>query len=166
MSEDRDPKDVPLHVTTLTLLLAAAERHRAVLTPAKPRLSAAGCALVTWLLALIVVIPYPFYTSYVDLGSLVHGRASGVGLCTVHMADSMQVYMRGIFLFTFVLPLTVTACLQLRISRELRARQQQAAPRQQHVLAVVLREAGHSRDDILPHRYTATCEAHVTTQQT
>lgn len=61
-------QDIPLHVTMLTFLLIAADRYRLVLYPCKPRIPVGICAAGSWLIALCIVVPYPFYITYIDLG--------------------------------------------------------------------------------------------------
>jgi hypothetical protein len=61
-------QDIPLHVTMLTFLLIAVDRYRLILDPRKPRLPSFVCAAGTWLLAICIVLPYPIYTTYLDLG--------------------------------------------------------------------------------------------------
>uniref|UniRef100_T1HWE4 Uncharacterized protein n=1 Tax=Rhodnius prolixus TaxID=13249 RepID=T1HWE4_RHOPR len=60
--------DIPLHVSTLTLLLIAWDRHRFLKDPMKPRIPAFVCATGSWLTAICLVLPYPVYTTYMDLG--------------------------------------------------------------------------------------------------
>ncbi|KAF6198896.1 hypothetical protein GE061_006919 [Apolygus lucorum] len=43
----------------------------------------------------------------------------GVGICVVNLQDDMQEYLRGLFIALYVLPLSVTAYLFVRMSREL-----------------------------------------------
>ncbi|KAF6198897.1 hypothetical protein GE061_006920 [Apolygus lucorum] len=60
--------DIPLHVSTLTLLLIAWDRYRFLKDPMKPRIPAFVCATGSWLTAICLVLPYPIYTTYIDLG--------------------------------------------------------------------------------------------------
>jgi hypothetical protein len=62
------PQDIPLHVTMLSFLLIAVDRYRLMLDPTKPRMPSFVCALGTWLLAVCIVLPYPIYITYLDLG--------------------------------------------------------------------------------------------------
>ncbi|BET01936.1 Hypothetical protein NTJ_14754 [Nesidiocoris tenuis] len=132
--------DIPLHVSTLTLLLIAWDRHRFLKDPMKPRIPAFVCATGSWLTAICLVLPYPIYTTYIDLGKVLEKRMKwisannpnvtvhpekhlhqfqGVGICVVNLQDDMQEYLRGLFIALYVLPLSVTAYLFVRMSREL-----------------------------------------------
>ncbi|KAJ4436709.1 hypothetical protein ANN_16841 [Periplaneta americana] len=71
LAQDRDrwrAYDIPLHVSMLSFLLIAVDRYRLMLDPTKPRMPAFVCALGTWLLAVCIVLPYPIYITYLDLG--------------------------------------------------------------------------------------------------
>jgi len=57
-----------MHVSTLSFLLIAVDRYRFVLDPMKPRMPSFVCALGSWLLAVCIVLPYPIYITYLDLG--------------------------------------------------------------------------------------------------
>jgi len=59
---------MPLHVTTLTLVLIAVDRHRKIVHPMRSRFPSLTCCVGIWLFALLVVMPYPIYTTYLDLG--------------------------------------------------------------------------------------------------
>jgi len=61
-------QDMPLHVTTMTLVLIAVDRHRKIVHPMRSRFPSPTCCLGIWLFALLVVMPYPIYTTYLDLG--------------------------------------------------------------------------------------------------
>ncbi|XP_066908846.1 uncharacterized protein [Halyomorpha halys] len=84
----------------------------------KPRIPAFVCATGSWLMAICIVLPYPIYTTYLDLGKYI-GQFQGVGICAINLQDDMQEYMRGLFLAMYVLPLAVTAYLYIRMSRKL-----------------------------------------------
>jgi hypothetical protein len=61
-------QDIPMHVSTLSFLLIAVDRYRFMLDPMKPRMPSFVCALGSWLLAVCIVLPYPIYITYLDLG--------------------------------------------------------------------------------------------------
>ncbi|XP_049798169.1 prolactin-releasing peptide receptor-like [Schistocerca nitens] len=141
-------QDIPLHVTMLTFVLLATDRYRLVLYPYKPRVPLCICAMGSWLLAVCIVVPYPFYLTYLDLG-LLWKPLEGTGFCIVNLVASMQDYMRGLFLFTYVLPLSTMAYLFVRVSQELKT---QGGP-----LAVMMYEARgrdeHGRSHSACHSY-------------
>lgn len=60
-------QDIPLHVSMITYLLIAWDRFRMLADPMKPRIPAFVCALGTWFFAVCIVLPYPIYTTYLDL---------------------------------------------------------------------------------------------------
>ncbi|XP_022919319.2 prolactin-releasing peptide receptor [Onthophagus taurus] len=134
-------QDIPLHTTTLTFLLMAWDRLRYVKHPNKPRIPAFVCTIGTWLTALCLVLPYPIYIIYVDLGK--HLPAfDGVGICIVNFTDDMQEYMRGIFLFMYAAPLSTISYLYVKVSRKLQEQQGDSG-----VILFETRRNGRSRTD-------------------
>ncbi|XP_046385710.1 5-hydroxytryptamine receptor 1-like [Ischnura elegans] len=119
-------QDIPIHVTMLSFVLIAADRHRLLMDPMKPRLPPLFCSVSAWLLALCIVLPYPIYTTYLDLGDFKKEQFDGVGICAVNIGDDLQEYMRGLFIVMYVLPLAVIAFLYVRVSRELKILRQSA----------------------------------------
>lgn len=57
-----------MHTTTLTFLLMAWDRLRFIRHPTKARLPAFVCIIGTWLASVCLVLPYPIYIIYIDLG--------------------------------------------------------------------------------------------------
>ncbi|EDX02720.2 uncharacterized protein Dyak_GE15527 [Drosophila yakuba] len=55
------------------------------------------CCCATWLTGMVIALPYPIYTIYVELGDYMP-QLSGIGLCVVNLMDDMQEYTRGLFL--------------------------------------------------------------------
>ncbi|XP_024081274.1 neuropeptide Y receptor type 2 [Cimex lectularius] len=129
-------QDIPLHVSTLTLLLIAWDRHRFLKDPMKPRIPAFVCATGSWLTGICLVLPYPIYTTYLDLGKFMV-IFKGVGICAVNLQDHIQEYTRGLFIAVYILPLGVTAYLFVRMSHQL---QDQEGP-----LPVMLYEGSRAR---------------------
>ncbi|GAB0096355.1 G protein-coupled receptor, rhodopsin-like [Sergentomyia squamirostris] len=112
-------QDIPLHVAIITHLLIAWDRMRWLMDPLKARLPAFVCSCATWLAGMVIALPYPIYTTYLDLGLyLKHFR--GVGICAVNLVDDMQEYMRGLFVIMYCAPVTILSYLYIRTSRELR----------------------------------------------
>ncbi|XP_039282357.1 uncharacterized protein LOC111050764 [Nilaparvata lugens] len=128
----------------LTFVLIALDRHRFLQEPAKPRVPAFVCATGTWLMAICIVLPYPIYTTYIDMERY-HPMFTGVGICMVNLADDMQEYVRGLFIAMYVLPLAVNAYLYVKMSREL---EDQDGP-----LAFMLYEARTQRNNHTPYHY-------------
>ncbi|XP_048505370.1 orexin/Hypocretin receptor type 1 [Athalia rosae] len=116
-------QDIPLHVSMITYLLIAWDRFRMLSDPVKPRIPAFVCALGAWFFAVCIVLPYPIYTTYLDLERFMKEQFKGVGICAVNLADDMQEYMRGLFIGTYVAPLAVTAYLYVKASRELQTQE-------------------------------------------
>nr|XP_023018238.1 orexin receptor type 1 [Leptinotarsa decemlineata] len=113
-------QDIPLHTSTLTFLLLAWDRFRFIRNPNTSRLPALVCTIGTWLTSGCLVLPYPIYIIYIDLGKYSKMNIfQGVGVCTVNLADDMKEYMRGIFLIMYAAPLATISYLFIRISREL-----------------------------------------------
>ncbi|XP_075221865.1 prolactin-releasing peptide receptor-like [Lycorma delicatula] len=137
----------------LTFVLIALDRHRFLQDPIKPRVPAFVCATGSWLMAICIVLPYPIYTTYIDLEKHINAQFKGVGICAVNLADDMQEYVRGLFIAMYVLPLAVIAYLYVKMSREL---EDQDGP-----LAFMLYEARSQRNSHTPHHYReGQCESH------
>ncbi|XP_045466251.1 probable G-protein coupled receptor 83 [Harmonia axyridis] len=112
-------QDIPMHVTTLTYTLMAWDRLRFIKKPYRPRLPAFVCCFGTWLSAMCLVLPYPLYIIYIDLGTYV-AELDGVGLCIYNLVDNMEEYMRGIFLTMYVAPMCLVSYFYIRTSQELK----------------------------------------------
>ncbi|XP_057334880.1 neuropeptide F receptor isoform X3 [Microplitis mediator] len=112
-------QDIPFHVSMLTYLLIATDRYRLLSDPGKPRIPAFVCALGSWFFAICIVLPFPIYTTYLDLSDYKTEYFNGLGICLGNLIDDIQQYMRGLFLLTYIAPLTVTAYIYVKSSREL-----------------------------------------------
>lgn len=62
------PQDIPLHAALLTHLLIAWDRMRWLNDPMSARFPAFVCSCATWLTGMVIALPYPIYTTYLDLG--------------------------------------------------------------------------------------------------
>ncbi|KAK0090269.1 hypothetical protein PV326_004170 [Microctonus aethiopoides] len=112
-------QDIPIHVSMMTHFLIAGDRYRLLRDPRKPRIPAFVCALGAWVFAVCIVLPYPIYTTYLDLEDYKKDHFHGLGLCLGNLIDDIQQYMRGLFLITYIAPLTITAYIYVKASREL-----------------------------------------------
>ncbi|XP_058830624.1 uncharacterized protein LOC131689504 [Topomyia yanbarensis] len=112
-------QDIPLHVAMISHLLIAWDRKRWLTDPLKARLPAFVCSCASWLAGMVIALPYPIYTTYLDLGKYVP-KFEGVGICAVNLVDDMQEYMRGLFVIMYCAPTTLLGYLYIRTSRELR----------------------------------------------
>ncbi|XP_058127436.1 G-protein coupled receptor moody [Anopheles ziemanni] len=112
-------QDIPLHVAMLSHLLIAWDRKRWLTDPLKVRLPAFVCSCASWLAGLVIALPYPIYTTFLDLEPYLPGFA-GVGICAVNLVDDMQEYMRGLFVIMYCAPMSLLGYLYIRTSRELR----------------------------------------------
>ncbi|XP_072389189.1 prolactin-releasing peptide receptor [Diabrotica undecimpunctata] len=114
-------QDIPQHTSTLTFILLAWDRFRYIKKPLRPRLPAFVCNVGTWLTSGCLVLPYPMYIMYIDLGQVYPklDLLQGVGLCTVNLLDDIKEYTRGIFIIMYAAPLTAILCFFIRVSREL-----------------------------------------------
>ncbi|XP_018328527.1 alpha-1A adrenergic receptor [Agrilus planipennis] len=144
-------QDIPLHSSTLTFVLMAWDRLRYVRNPGKSRMPAFVCAVGTWLTALCLVLPYPIYVTYVDIGKHVPSF-EGVGICIVNLSDDMQEYMRGIFIITYAGPLATISYLYVKVSRELETQENYIAL----MMEVRNREGRHRVDS---HSTATDCRA-------
>ncbi|KAM7347702.1 uncharacterized protein ACRADG_007209 [Cochliomyia hominivorax] len=112
-------QDIPLHVAMITHILIAWDRMRWLGDPLKGRFPAFVCCCATWLTGMVIALPYPIYTIYVEIGDFIP-RLSGMGLCVVNLMDDMHEYVRGLFLLMYCAPTVVLAYLYIRTSQELR----------------------------------------------
>ncbi|XP_050421051.1 prolactin-releasing peptide receptor [Adelges cooleyi] len=113
-------QDVPTHVITLTFLLMAIDRYKHLKHPSKMRLPPLTCTVGCWIVAFCIVLPYPVYTAYLDLGIYIKVQFEGVGICAVNMADDMQDYLRSLFVLTYLIPLLSMGYLYSKMSDILR----------------------------------------------
>lgn len=60
-------QDIPMHVAILSHLLIAFDRMRWLADPLRSRLPSFVCCCATWLTGMIIALPYPIYTTYIDL---------------------------------------------------------------------------------------------------
>ncbi|XP_025204296.1 prolactin-releasing peptide receptor [Melanaphis sacchari] len=113
-------QDVPTHVIMLTFLLMAIDRYKHLKHPNKMRLPPLACTFGCWIVAFCIVLPYPVYTAYLDLGEYIKVQFEGVGICAVNMADDMQDYLRSLFVLTYLIPLVSMGYLYSKMSEILR----------------------------------------------
>lgn len=70
-------QDVPLHVVMLTFGAVAYDRCRYHANPTASPVSPSVVSCCLWIVSWLIVLPYPVYTTYLDLGvSTVTARAS------------------------------------------------------------------------------------------
>ncbi|VVC44881.1 G protein-coupled receptor, rhodopsin-like,GPCR, rhodopsin-like, 7TM [Cinara cedri] len=113
-------QDVPIHVMMLTFLVMAFDRFKHLKHPNKMRLSPLACTFGCWIVAFCIVLPYPVYTDYLNLGDYIKVHFEGVGICVVNMADDMQDYLRSLFILTYLIPLIAMGYLYTKMSEILR----------------------------------------------
>ncbi|KAM8721381.1 hypothetical protein ACLKA7_007279 [Drosophila subpalustris] len=70
-------QDIPLHVAMISHILIAWDRMRWLNDPLKGRLPGFVCCCATWLTGMVIALPYPIYTIYVELGVSIHSLATG-----------------------------------------------------------------------------------------
>ncbi|XP_044757436.1 alpha-1B adrenergic receptor [Coccinella septempunctata] len=119
-------QDIPMHVSTLTFTLMAWDRQRFIRNPHQTRFPAFVCCFGTWLTSMCLVLPYPLYIMYVDIGNYVE-ELIGVGICIYNLVDDMEEYMRGIFLTMYVAPMILVSYMYVRTSQKLRNRMKTSA---------------------------------------
>ncbi|CAD6216199.1 GSCOCG00004418001-RA-CDS [Cotesia congregata] len=158
-------QDIPFHVSMMTYLLIAGDRYRLLSDPGKPRIPAFVCALGSWFFAICIVLPFPIYTTYLDLSSFKKGHFDGLGICLGNLVDDIQQYMRGLFLLTYVAPLAITAYIYVKSSRELQNKEDPLSA----VAIFESRRKGSSRHDsdvstdLMPYRDTKCRSGSLTT---
>lgn len=62
-----------MHVALLTHLLIASDRMRWLAKPACGRLPSFVGSCATWLAGMIIALPFPIYTTYLDMGVSAYG---------------------------------------------------------------------------------------------
>ncbi|XP_075158138.1 uncharacterized protein LOC142231415 [Haematobia irritans] len=112
-------QDIPLHVAMITHILIAWDRMRWLGNPLKGRFPAFVCCCATWLTGMVIALPYPIYTIYVEIGEFLP-RLHGMGLCVVNLMDDMHEYVRGLFFMMYCAPTVLLSYLYIRTSQELR----------------------------------------------
>ncbi|XP_068159006.1 uncharacterized protein [Drosophila tropicalis] len=112
-------QDIPLHVAMISHILIAWDRMRWLNDPLKGRLPGFVCCCATWLTGMVIALPYPIYTIYVELGDYMP-QLAGIGLCVVNLMDDMHEYTRGLFLLMYCGPAILLSYLYIRTSQELR----------------------------------------------
>ncbi|XP_030379293.1 uncharacterized protein LOC115627690 [Scaptodrosophila lebanonensis] len=112
-------QDIPLHVAMISHILIAWDRMRWLNDPLRGRLPGFVCCCATWLTGMVIALPYPIYTIYVELGDYMK-QLSGMGLCLVNLMDDMHEYTRGLFLLMYCGPAILLSYLYIRTSQELR----------------------------------------------
>ncbi|XP_043483621.1 prolactin-releasing peptide receptor isoform X2 [Leptopilina heterotoma] len=112
-------QDFPFHISMMTYLLIAVDRLKVISEPGKPRIPAFVCSLGTWFFAGCIVLPYPIYTTYLDLGEMLSNHFEGLEICFANLLDDMRDYMRGLFIGTYAAPLAITAYVYVKASKEL-----------------------------------------------
>uniref|UniRef100_A0A8D9BI56 Orexin receptor type 2 n=1 Tax=Cacopsylla melanoneura TaxID=428564 RepID=A0A8D9BI56_9HEMI len=109
-------QDIPLHSTMLSFVMIAFDRYKFLKRPLNPRLPVFVFATGTWLSSLCIVLPYPIYTTYIDLGTH-HPILKGLGLCVGNLTDDMREYLRFTFFLTYVTPLIGIIYLYVKMSK-------------------------------------------------
>lgn len=114
---------IPIYASMLTFLLIAVYRYRFIFYPQTSRIPRLICSLGIWVLTICVVLPFSIYITYFDFEKLFGPQFSGTGLCVVNIEENMQEYLRGLFIVLYVLPLTVIAFLYIKISFEIKVKE-------------------------------------------
>lgn len=117
-------QDIPFHGTMLTFLLIAFDRHRLILYPLKPPLSAFFGMLGVLIATIFAVLPYAVYTRYLELEIYLGPQFKDTGICAINVDDNIEEYIRGLFIITYVLPLGLIAYLHVKTSEEIKIKQQ------------------------------------------
>ncbi|XP_065219400.1 neuropeptide Y receptor type 1-like [Planococcus citri] len=108
-------QDVPTHVTILSMLMIAFDRYSFLKNPTRTRLPGFIFSTGTWLTAICVVLPYPIYTTYIDLG--VHLNTDGTGLCLFNLEQDIKEYCRAISVSLFLVPVIAISYLYTQMAQ-------------------------------------------------
>ncbi|CAO1336530.1 unnamed protein product [Diamesa tonsa] len=115
-------QDIPIHVLVITNLMLSWDRLRWLRNPLKIRLPSFVCGCGTWLTGLIIAIPYPIYTTYIDLGMIFPERYQGVGVCAVNILDDkLDEYMKMLFVVMYFAPSVVLSFIYIRTATALKS---------------------------------------------
>ena len=60
-------QDIPIHVSTASLVFVSLERFRSIVTPHRPKVPPGIGIIAIWSLAICVVMPYSSYIRYLDM---------------------------------------------------------------------------------------------------
>ncbi|XP_058807659.1 prolactin-releasing peptide receptor isoform X2 [Phymastichus coffea] len=117
-------QDLPIHISMLTYLMIAGDRYRYLSDPIKSRIPAFVCSLGALFFAICIVLPYPIYATYLDFQNFSEAQDNqtsirGLQMCIFNLADDIQEYMRGLFIGTYIAPLTITAYFNVKSGQEL-----------------------------------------------
>ncbi|GFO24692.1 neuropeptide y receptor type 2-like [Plakobranchus ocellatus] len=102
-------------------------RYRLIVQPFKSRVQASLCIIAVWVGSLCVVLPYAIYIKYTDLEPQLGKPFEGVGICTVHSERRIEEYIRAMFVTLFAMPLATMALLYVRISAEMKSKENAAS---------------------------------------
>ena len=117
----------PIHASMLTFLMIAIDRYRLIVNPFKTRVPAGLCTIAVWVCAICVVLPLAVYIKYIDLGAFLGRRFDGVGICYINKERQVEEYLRAMFVTLYVMPLAIIAFLYVKVSAELKSRENSAA---------------------------------------
>ncbi|KAJ1526222.1 hypothetical protein ONE63_009379 [Megalurothrips usitatus] len=103
----------------------AYDRYRFIEDPSKQRLPAVVFAIGTWLTASCIVVPYPIYTTFLEISLPWGGGAAGqpeqkLQLCVANLGNDIHDYLRCMFVLLYVVPAISLAYLHAQTSRVLR----------------------------------------------
>ena len=116
----------PIHASMLTFLMIAIDRYRLIVNPFKTRVPAGLCTIGVWVCAVCVVLPHAVYIKYIDLGAFLGERFEGVGICYLNQERQIEEYLRAVFVTLYALPLAIIAFLYVKVSAEIKARENSA----------------------------------------
>ena len=116
----------PIHASMLTFLMIAIDRYRLIVNPFKARVPAGLCTIAVWVCAICVVLPLAVYIKYIDLGAFLGDSFEGVGICYINQERQIEEYLRAMFVTLYVMPLAIIAFLYVKVSAELKSRENSA----------------------------------------
>ena len=116
----------PIHASMLTFLMIAIDRYRLIVNPFKTRAPAGLCTIAVWVCAICVVLPLAVYIKYIDLGAFLGEKFEGIGICYINKERQIEEYLRAMFVILYVMPLAIIAFLYVKVSAELKSRENSA----------------------------------------
>ncbi|XP_022200681.2 neuropeptide Y receptor type 2 isoform X1 [Nilaparvata lugens] len=101
-------QEIPLHVSGWTFYFIPVQHYQFLQDPGKALQTLKPKVLIIWLISFLMVLPYAYYTLYIDLGSVLNHQFQGTGICGTTGKGKVYEYLRGIFVILCLLPLILS----------------------------------------------------------
>jgi len=116
-------QDLPSYVIMLSLMVLTFDRQQKISSNKKTTWFPARVVVpATWILSLLLVIPYIKFITFVPLDRI-GPEFRGGQICVVNLENNVAPYMRGLFVTLFLVPVLISVGLMWTVSRKLAAMQ-------------------------------------------